>query len=397
MGAFLEPDSRTLQLRTSELRGGGARWLMAVSLPLLFPLAVILLEVTMLHHARAVADPLLLLVLMPMVGSGSALLARRPRIRRGVVDVDGGGISLDGRRVVPRRRIRAGDIVLAPDGVLTVLIQQRGIAPALQVTVRDEAEGEAVLDALGLGGKAAAVSLPTGYALSYAGAAGGLIVMIASAALVFAFGAPAGLGFTSTIGATMFVAILALVVSSRPKRVSVGTDGVVIAAICGRHRFVAHRNIEELTFDGRHLVMRSNARTSRFPLLPARPDSSPAAAAYRQNALARRIAELRTLGLHGGTSRPEIALEPSTAALAAAIGARGYRDPVVTRDAVWAILEDPAAPRVARARSAAALRVSADERPRLRVAVTSTADPELREELEEVLEECSRAAKHATR
>jgi hypothetical protein len=393
VGAPEEPDSCAVELRASELRGGGARWALAMALPLLFALAVVAMELMMLHHAREVADPLLLLVLMPMVGAASGLLARRPRVRRGVIHVDAGGVWLDGALAFARNTIRSGDIVLGPDGVLTVFFKQRGIRPPFHVTVRDEAEGEAALDAMGLGSKSSAVTLPTGYARSYSGAAAGAVVLLASAALVSAFGTPEGFELTSTVGVTVFAAILTLVAASRPKRISVGTDGVVITGTLGRHRFVTHREIDELVFDGYHLVMRTKSATLRFPVLLPRSDSSAAAAGYRRTALARRITTLRTVGLRGGTSRPQIALEPSTADLTDSIGARGYRDPVVTRDAVWAILEDPTAPPVARARSAAALRVSTAEAPRLRLAVTSTADPGLREELEELWEECSRAAK----
>ena len=58
-------------------------------------------------------------------------------------------------------------------------------------------------------------------------------------------------------------------------------------------------------------------------------------------------------------------------------GERGYRGSAVTRETVWAILEDPSAAPQVRVRVAETLRVSMGEAPRLRIAALETASPEI--------------------
>jgi len=164
---------------------------------------------------------------------------------------------------------------------------------------------------------------------------------------------------------------------ARLRRVTVGTDGVFIADALGRSRFVPHRSLRAVAFDGRDLVVETRRGVSRYPLRPRRDDADEASSARRRSELARRVADIRALGLGGGTSNAALALRASASDLSEIIDRGSYRDQAVSRDMVWAIVEDPAAPPRARVQSAVALRVSAEEAPRLRAAAAATADPDV--------------------
>lgn len=262
---------------------------------------------------------------------GGRMLAGRPRARTGHVEVGAHGVLLDGVILVRRRIIEAADMVLFADDALAVRLTLRGWSPDVYVVVRDEAEGTAALRSLGLLGTASRVTFETGSPLWASG------------------------------------------------RVTVGTDGVLLADALGRRRLLPHGRIGEIQFDGVELVLHVDGRAERFRMRGRVTDMT---GGYWRAAVGRRIAEARAAGLRGGASNASLADDPAFLAAIDGNEKGGYRDPAASRDALWAIIEDPAAPPGARARSATALRASREEATRLRAAAQAIAEPTLREALE---------------
>jgi hypothetical protein len=275
----------------------------ALAIPLTLLVAVVIVE--FLGEAGGSNARTAWVIVIPgfIIALGAWLVGGR-RARTGCVEVGAGGVMLDGGLFVRRRAIEAGDLVLFSDDALAVRLTVRRWSPDVYVVVRDETEGNAVLHSLGLLGTASRVTFDTGGALWGRG------------------------------------------------QVTVGTDGVLLVDALGRTRLLRHAVIDEIRSDEVGLVLRTEGRTERFPF---RGWVRGKVEAYWRAAVGRRIAAARAAGLRGGASNASLADDPVSLA---AIEKSGYRDPAASRDAIWAIVEDPAAPPGARARSANALRVS---------------------------------------
>jgi hypothetical protein len=330
------PPAGKLVITSGELRSRGpvSRQSLVV-IPLSLLVAVVIFQLVgerggpYAWVARAIAVQGFIIISIGAIGS--RMMPGRRGARTGRVEVGAPGVMLDGAIFLRRRVIEAGDMVLFPDDALAVRLTVRGWSPAVHVVVRDEAEGNAVLRSLGLLGTTSRVTFETG-------------------------GPFWGWG-----------------------RVTVGSDGVLLVDSLGRRRLLRHGLIDEMECDGVELVLRAEGRTERFRVRGRVTDKT---GGYSRAAIRRRIAEARAAGLRGGASNASLADDPVLLAATSANEEGGYRSPAASRDALWALIEDPAAPPGARARSATALRASGEEVTRLRAAAQAIAEPTLRDALE---------------
>jgi len=182
------------------------------------------------------------------------------------------------------------------------------------------------------------------------------------------------------------VTFAAMSIAASYRSVTVGTDGILLVDRRGRQSFHRHAEVDELSFGlaGPNAVLRLRIaeRALVLPCFGWLAHASAEARARAREEVATAVAEIRAIGVEAGSSDAFLADDPATLELldvpAQLEGDRVYRGSAVTREAVWAILEDPTAPPQARVRVAETLRVSMGEAPRLRIAADEAASPEVR-------------------
>jgi hypothetical protein len=179
-----------------------------------------------------------------------------------------------------------------------------------------------------------------------------------------------------------YVAVIAAAIAafSRASRVAVGIDGVHVRGT-SRQRFFAYRDLDGARVRGSDLeLLRGERVLLRLQLHGADAARADAVLSRIQASIAR-VAERR--------GRAEEGLVESATAeqIARAVaGAVDFRQPTVSREALWEIVEGPTVDAAAREAAAKALVKTAvgEDRARLRVAAARCADPRVRVALERI-------------
>lgn len=355
------------------------------------------------------AFPLLFMGFLLLVAvSYVASFARVPSAR--LVEVRGGELAIERGRRVPISRVVSAlvvvrdvygasapyvEIELPPRGALRPR-ETRG--DLVSVRVRDEPEGDALVDALGFGrgGRRvrAHLELPSRRLLHLplalvAYMAGGVTMALVVAALA-AIGMPAhgggpvpeGLAFASLpIGALFWHAVLKRL--ARAPRVVVGDDGVVVEGAL-RRRKIPRAAIADVSLRGASV-------TPFFRLGDGKLVSLHGAALDGERRLA--IARLARERACARASEPVPAVDLARAGRGAhawreALRQRAenpsYRAAASTHEAMSAVLASPAAAPEQRVGAALALRVAGEPPERIRVAAEALVDDATRAALEAV-------------
>jgi hypothetical protein len=389
---------KSVTIEAGEVRSRGPWGRVVLDVASVLPAASLALVAGALQRERGVSWMVLIAwtALILVLFGIPEFVAWRPSVRHGVVRADSDGVWLDGTLHVPRATMATGELLLAPDGKIAVRLASGLGRRAHLVVVRSKAEGRAVLDALGLGSTRSAVSFraderePASPFHSRA-----VLASMAACALYLLALAFAGRGshMPGFLAANLIgqYAVGRIIVVALRKRVTVGSDGVLINRLLRQRRFFTHARIKELYVDDESLVLVADGETQRLRFRGSSVDVTEASREFRHDALARHVARLRKFGLRGGRSNVALTGDPASLE-AAATGHSSYREPARARESVWGVVEDPAAPREARVRAAVALRVSEADAGRLRVAVEATADPDLHAELGAEAERAERGA-----
>lgn len=331
------------------------------------------------------------------VGAFLTLLAYRknwrPVVTPASVRADMEGVTV-GARFFPRQTIRTGFVL--PGAPPRVLLRRR-FRPAVEIQVRDTAQGRELLRALGLDASQAVADFRTpSRALSKRRYSVGAGVGFAAIAMGFV---PATTGaHPAAVPALLGLLTVAMVfLFAAPTQLSIGSDGIAVRWLWTR-RFLGFDQITGVTrFEkgwgnsrlvGLRVVLRSGETVE---LATSRGDWSDGQSAI----LCQRVLEAMETFRQGGTATDAARLrrgdrgvgEWITTLRSLGAGANAdLRTAPVPRDRLFHIVEDPAAPAAERAAAAVALGGDLDDesRARLRAAAAATAAPRLRIAIEKV-------------
>ncbi|MBW2456979.1 MAG: PH domain-containing protein [Deltaproteobacteria bacterium] len=354
--------------------------------------------------AGAIAGVPKLLVLMPH-GLGLGAVATWyawgrnpwPRLLPADLQIDEQWLVIGERRHA-RADLQAGFLVPG-DGHVTVQLKRRGLGPALELRVADEAEGRALLQALGLAATQTVATFRTMsrmyarlwrlVATVFGGLVGGAVMMsLIGPTLGSAAGTVAFLFMVATI------AVLALA----PTRVEVGADGVLVRWL-GRQRFFGHddirglRTVERGWGNNRRKIVELDLRSGETFVIPTGKASFDFG---RARSLEARIRAAQQAWAGGESVHAEALLRRGNRTHQQWIDALRRPDALVTHRSapvapkrLWRIVEDPQSQALDRAAAAVALTGELDSagRDRLARSAAGTAAPSLRIALDAVAQD----------
>ncbi|NUP04478.1 MAG: hypothetical protein HOW73_00265 [Polyangiaceae bacterium] len=333
------------------------------------------------------------------------VLARHPhsQLAKGAVAVNDGVVTVGGARLTSREELRQGVVVPRSDGVW-VKLDRKGRKMPYFFRVRDVAEGRAMLRSLGFDATQSTAefrclsplftkSLLIQLALSL----GPLFVGMALAGgLGTTLLGPKGAALAAPGGLIGMVFLFVLLLS--PTRVRVGADGIVTRWL-GRSRFYRYGDLEsvepwEANRGGKRymgIAIRGKDGSVRR-IAAAQKGWNEGAAKQLEERVAEAIeahragvkgADVSALGRAGRAYPDWVAHLRSVGEGATA----GLRNAFVPLDALLRLVEDPTQPALVRASAAvaAAPKVGADGRDRIRIAASTTASPKLRFAIEQSL------------
>ncbi|MEP7126338.1 MAG: hypothetical protein ABJE95_35730 [Byssovorax sp.] len=323
----------------------------------------------------------------------------------GKLTIDATRVALNGATIATRRSLRGGILATSADDLIVRLTRAFPLG-SIAVEVRSEADGQAVLRALGfgttqrtarfrLGSMAAIRKIPLSAALAFWGFA---MIFVAERTLS-APGLPQPSDLRLLVAWVLALAAwLALYFTSTS--FVVGADGIQVRWLWTR-RFLGYAEIRGVGFDGLKLaktgviVELARGPALRFPVRAV------LGAGYAEDEASSVVARVRdALTLFRGQARADEVRLPDRGerpiaewlqALRSAgnEGAVDHRTAPIATESLWHLAEDPGAEKTARAAAAVALgaRLDAAGKTRLRFAAEATAAPDLRGVLEASAEE----------
>jgi hypothetical protein len=371
-------------------------WLLLVALALYLPAVAAMVAGT--FHVRLPPTwsfaPGVLMMCAAAIFLGYFRAARR---MRGDVVCDDRGVVLGGVMVRRRSSLRSGFLRKLPDGTFAVRLIGRYLLDPLDVHVRDEQQGEAMLRALKLD-RAHSTAL---FAAMEGGMRGALrraleyvaCVLLGASALVSAVllrATPAVLGDIAV--GTVIICIVGIARVLRANmRIVVGSDGLLMKrTLGGGARYLPYAELGSAAVDGNDVVLRlRSGREMRLGLGLKRFLGRE----HAGDALARRIEDARSAPAAQGTAQHTALVARGDRTVSEWLAALGkladaarasYREATLPRAQLWRIVEDIASPPGARAGAAVVLRAQLEEgeRARLRVAAQACASTDLRRALE---------------
>jgi hypothetical protein len=342
--------------------------------------------------------------LLGIVGGGVAsLFFASGAVKRAESSVacDTSGVYVDGERVLDRAHVAYGFVEPQPRGEPHVKLFDATHGLRLAVRVRDAADGQALLQALGIdvGQRVAPffAASPIAGARNTVGA--GVLFFVVLLAILFGVQwfpnrSPEDDALKIELVFAYPAIFFALwsVLSSMATRVSVGADGVHTSWL-GRRRFVPYSEIDRVVpeFGQLRIVLKGGKRGLA---LRGQRRSFRASTRADHRAMVERMRAAIVDHLAHEKARETAESVPRARASVAdwlrelralAVGAEGsYRQTVLTHDSLWRVVEDPSIDADVRAGAAVALggAMDADARARLRVAAQASASPQLRVALE---------------
>lgn len=344
--------------------------------------------------AAAVTQNLALLLLLPHLGGFGAFgfffayrRNRDPRLTRGTLTIDGREVQFDGERLCGRDELRAGMLV-PKDGRVYVKLGRGAVRPARWLLAESEAEGRAVLCALGLD---ASQTAATFRGLSPYFALPGPVQMLLGLLLgVVAFASNAAVGAFIGVPAFLAAALVFLVGAFYPSALSIGTDGILWRWLWWR-RFYPYAEVQRVgavqraVLGKRYLgleIQTKAGRTKYLPMGKARWDEEAFGAAVERVREAMGVyAAIAQGGPVGALERAGREPREWLAALRRlGAGAIDHRTPAVRPDDLVRVATDPTAGPTARVSAAVAIAASPNEADieRVRVAASAAVEPRLR-------------------
>lgn len=207
-----------------------------------------------------------------------------------------------------------------------------------------------------------------------------LMPFIAVGSMVLLFPRGGDGAFVSVMMAYIAVAAGGTALFQRASRIAVGLDGVLVHGT-SRTRFFAYRDLDSARLRGPNLELCKGTRV----VLRLQLHGEDAA---RRDAILARITDkiAHAAARRGGAAEGFVGAASAEQITRAVAGAVDFRQPMLSRDALWAIVEGPTVDVEGRSAAATALvkTIDAGERARLRVAASLCAEPRMRIALEKL-------------
>ncbi len=207
-----------------------------------------------------------------------------------------------------------------------------------------------------------------------------LMPFIAVGTMVLLFPRGGDGAFVSVMMAYIAIAAGGTALFQRASRIAVGIDGVLVHGT-SRTRFFAYRELDSARLNGPNLEICKGTRV----VLRLQLHGEDAA---RRDAILARITEKisHAASRRGGAAEGFVGGASTEQITRAVAGAVDFRQPMLSREALWAIVEGPTVDVTARSAAASALvkTIDAGERARLRVAASLCAEPRMRVALEKL-------------
>lgn len=324
---------------------------------------------------------------------------KSPRFESGTLTSDLEGVRLHGQLVVRRDELKQG-FVIPREGRFFVRLVKKGLAPSVQLDVKDVAEGRAILRSLGLDASQTVAEI-SGLSQVFTWSSLKQMLLFMSPVLLTFVGVFGGIlaagpkgAASGVIGMIASMALLMAFVAARTK-IQVGADGILTRWL-GKERYFPFSQIELVnpyegrqlnkTYLGVELLLRSGEIVR---LLVGQKRWAEEEAGLLVERI-REAVDAYTSGMAGDDAsilgrngRAPKDWVTSLRALGAGANADMRTSPIPL-ERLWRIVEDASASAVARASAAIALapQVPPAERRRIHVAAESTASPKLRVALE---------------
>lgn len=299
--------------------------------------------------------------------------------RRGHLQADDRGLWLDEKLIVARDAVRHGHL-LRRDGFVYVRLGR--MLRLIEVRVANDDEGEALLEAMRLDPARSVGHYPMNYG-TYRSSwlrAGVFLGLTIAGLGVVAVARRMDLFLSSFF---VWAVVSGAWVANTFVRVAVGADGVRVRRLLSRSRFIRFGAIESAESDGRDVALQLRNGTVIAMHHPAGKKS------WMPHVLRDRLDDGRMLvdrinaqiehhkhasGDLRGLARAGRGTREWLREVAFASDDHGsFRVPAVPPEALWRVVEDPAAPSSARAGAALALRAGLDEEGRARLCVIADA------------------------
>ncbi len=261
-----------------------------------------------------------------------------------------------------------------------MILARRGLTALLAPTLDEQEANREEAQAEGFTFDAVAVTRETRGAV---GGLAGVSVAMALAVILLPVSSMRSPAFLAALVAYVALTAGAAALFRRASRVSIGLDGVLVRG-SARTRFYGFRDVDSARVSGSDLeLLRGTRVVLRLQLHGKDAARRDALLTRLQAAIARASAERDepVASFVSGASRADMTR--------AAEGGGDYRQPAVSREQLWSVLEGPAIDSAARNAAAEALAGSRDpaERARLRIAADRCAEPAVRTRMQELLED----------
>jgi hypothetical protein len=176
------------------------------------------------------------------------------------------------------------------------------------------------------------------------------------------------------LGAYAVIALGGAAIFRKASRIAVGLDGVLVTGT-SKTRFFAYRDVDGARIDRGDVILVRGMRELLRLQLHGEDVTKRDAILERMNAAIARAKEAKE-----GAPAQIVSSSSADKLARAAQGGADYREPALTRDQLWALVEGPEIDGAARRAAAAALAATGDaqERARLRVAAAQCAEPQIR-------------------
>ncbi len=339
-----------------------------------------------------------------LIGPILAAIQRRPKVETLDVDASLEGIRL-GDKLVPRAKLKSALLRREADRMF-LLLRGRSMGASADVQVKSDEEADALCTALGLDAKSTTAEFTMNRKTSGFRAAllAAVAIAIAGSAFAIVLHTPVALlGMMIAFGALMLLGLPAMLIAQRAKLL-VGADGIVLREGLRPRRFFSHDEIESVNARGTSVFIQP--KHGDLIALMVGSDSGNkkqrAEAELQTQSVAWRIHKAREayLALAGKAPDGALALDRGTRSVREWIdqlrrvgeGATAtFRSVNLTRDQLLAIVESTSAAAKERLAAIVALHagLTAEEKPRIRIAAERCVLPALREKMVRVADATS--------
>jgi hypothetical protein len=333
-----------------------------------------------------------------LIGPLIATIQRRPKIETLRVEASPDGVRF-GEKLVPRAKFKSAYLRREGNRTFVVLRGAGVMGASADVEVRDDAEADRLCSALALDAKSTVAE----FDLMGRGRPAPILVLVLAGTLAVIGGTVAAVAAHHTLlpfallavfGVALFTAI-PIHMRARRTRLRVGADGITVQHGFGKRAFTSHRDIAAVRAKSAQVIVtRSDGEPMIFAVASQVANKHLEEVTRQAESIAWRIEQARQAhaALAGEAPQAALALDRGEKTVREWIaqlrrvgqGASAtFRDVGLTREQLLRVVESTSAAAKERLAAVVALRegLSAEEKPRIRVAADRCVEPAMRERM----------------